>query len=957
MASKKISDLTTVTPVLTDLVVLDRPTIGTGAPVTGKATLADIESLIGADEYWQSTTAGQIFSTGTLGASLSGSLNALFLSSSSGLEVTGTAKFVNGLSGSLTRLIDGSSYLVAGTNVTITTASNGQVTINSSGGGGGGGNDYWQSTTSGQIFATGSLVAITGSLHAQFLSSSNGLQVTGSFTQGPGTVASANGHAQGTNTTASGNNSHAEGSSTTSNSFASHAEGYLTNASNDAAHSEGYNTTASGQYSHAEGDSSISSGYSSHAEGIYTVARGQASHTEGWGSATQVRGYSVLTVAPDGVDPTQSVFTLDSSYGDISTDLYNASNTFTSLMVTNGDPANLGDKRIYSLYNASWDLTNTHVTCSNPYAMDPNGTPITGSILASMAPLEYQLANFSSAPDQYITGTISHAEGIETISIGSGSHSEGFRTLAIGTYRDVVGNLGNDRFGSHAEGISTIAYGNYSHAEGSFTTASGDGSHAEGSSTTASGLYSHAEGGSTIASTAGSHAEGNGTTASGEHSHAEGGSTTTSGFYSHAEGESTYAGFLGYAYDALGPGTSAPYYEIRISSSYGDVTAEFPGINNQFIADYDGIYTYGGSNFDGTNTFVTGTLDSGTGASPVGVISRIGDTLPSSADKPILYAQHSEGYGTKAYGNHSHAEGYDSISVGVASHAEGYTSKSVGDYSHSEGSTTISSGSYSHAEGVGTIAEGVGSHAEGRFIPGTVVPSITPPKYVYAKGVGSHAEGHGTEAIGDYSHTEGQETIASGTYQHVQGKFNLRGNNFSLFVIGDGTADDDANRSDIIRVNSGTLPGSGSFEVTGTIRSTLGFSGSLTQLTDGTPYLIAGTGIQTSTGSSGSVTISSLPNNIVKDRSVAGNFTITIEDQFIRVSAAATGTLPNPAGSGSFVIKKTGTGNYTINVSGSYGETIDGQTYTSSGFTLSGSFASDRPAWTMWSDGTNWWIA
>lgn len=104
-------------------------------------------------------------------------------------------------------------------------------------------------------------------------------------------------------------------------------------------------------------------------------------------------------------------------------------------------------------------------------------------------------------------------------------------------------------------------------------------------------------------------------------------------------------------------------------------------------------------------------------------------------------------------------------------------------------------------------------------------------------------------------------------------------------------------------------------------------------------------------------TVSSLPNNIVKDRSAAGNFTISSEDQFIRVSAAATGTLPNPAGSGSFVIKKTGTGSYTINVSGSYGETIDGQTYASSGFTLSGSFASDRPAWTMWSDGTNWWIA
>lgn len=149
----------------------------------------------------------------------------------------------------------------------------------------------------------------------------------------------------------------------------------------------------------------------------------------------------------------------------------------------------------------------------------------------------------------------------------------------------------------------------------------------------------------------------------------------------------------------------------------------------------------------------------------------------------------------------------------------------------------------------------------------------------------------------------------------------------------------------------------GSLEVTDTV-SSLSFSGSLTKLANGTSYLVAGTNVQISTGSTGAVTISSIPNNVVRDRTTATNFTIdTATDQFIRVSAAATGTLPNPATSGSFVIKKTETGTYTINVSGSYGETIDGQTYTSDGFTLSGSFATDRPAWTMWSDGTNWWIA
>jgi len=52
------------------------------------------------------------------------------------ITVTGTGSFEGGISGSLTRLTDGTSYLAAGTNITITSASNGQVVINSSGGSG-----------------------------------------------------------------------------------------------------------------------------------------------------------------------------------------------------------------------------------------------------------------------------------------------------------------------------------------------------------------------------------------------------------------------------------------------------------------------------------------------------------------------------------------------------------------------------------------------------------------------------------------------------------------------------------------------------------------------------------------------------------------------------------------------------------------------------------------------------
>ena len=57
------------------------------------------------------------------------SINDSQVATISGSTFSGTVKFNSGLSGSLTKLIDGSSYLIAGSNLTITTGSNGAVTI------------------------------------------------------------------------------------------------------------------------------------------------------------------------------------------------------------------------------------------------------------------------------------------------------------------------------------------------------------------------------------------------------------------------------------------------------------------------------------------------------------------------------------------------------------------------------------------------------------------------------------------------------------------------------------------------------------------------------------------------------------------------------------------------------------------------------------------------------------
>jgi len=66
----------------------------------------------------------------------------------------GAATFALGLSGSLTQLTNGTSYLVAGSNITITSASNGQVTVSSAGGGGspGGSDTFVQFNDGGSSF-------------------------------------------------------------------------------------------------------------------------------------------------------------------------------------------------------------------------------------------------------------------------------------------------------------------------------------------------------------------------------------------------------------------------------------------------------------------------------------------------------------------------------------------------------------------------------------------------------------------------------------------------------------------------------------------------------------------------------------------------------------------------------------------------------------------------------------
>jgi len=274
------------------------------------------------------------------------------------------------------------------------------------------------------------------------------------------------------------------------------------------------------------------------------------------------------------------------------------------------------------------------------------------------------------------------------------------------------------------------------------------------------------------------------------------------------------AGNLGTGYFADAIGTDAYFF---VSGVQGGKDGAVPG-----------VAVFGG------DVVISGTLH---GGSPLKVGS------PAQFfDDVTAYLKFQQGNDVSATGDYSHAQGQYSSAEGLGSHAEGGTTTASGMFAHAEGSQNTASGEASHAEGMSTTSSASGSHAEGQ----TTV----------ASGDYSHAEGMFTFALGEGSHSEGIGTIASGSNQHVQGKYNKRDNDFSLFVIGDGTGDDDSDRGDIVRVNSGSSIGTGRVEVTGSLVATLGLSGSLTKLSDGTSYLIAGSGTNIVTGSNGSVTIS-----------------------------------------------------------------------------------------------------
>jgi hypothetical protein len=91
---------------------------------------------------------------GGAGGSYAVAINDSVVATVSGTTFTGATKHNAGLSGSLTRLVDGTSYIIAGSGITVTSSSNGPITIAATGGGSG--DQFFSSVVNSSIFTTGS---------------------------------------------------------------------------------------------------------------------------------------------------------------------------------------------------------------------------------------------------------------------------------------------------------------------------------------------------------------------------------------------------------------------------------------------------------------------------------------------------------------------------------------------------------------------------------------------------------------------------------------------------------------------------------------------------------------------------------------------------------------------------------------------------------------------------------
>jgi hypothetical protein len=194
-------------------------------------------------------------------------------------------------------------------------------------------------------------------------------------------------------------------------------------------------------------------------------------------------------------------------------------------------------------------------------------------------------------------------------------------------------------------------------------------------------------------------------------------------------------------------------------------------------------------------------------------------------------------------------------------------------------------------------------------------------------GGGGGLIGYWESLINGYLHTTGSAAFNGGDATYVD-TFDV-GTDVFFYVSGSSTRDQTADAKAVFggdTVFSGSMfvdndvyVSANFFELTGTLRvsgsahiesgslvATRGISGSLTNLSDGTSYLVAGTGISIISQSNGPVTISSTLNVV---SGTASSYSVGLSDQMVVFTLNnVTASLPGMATVGTRIIFKDGTG-------------------------------------------------
>lgn len=115
------------------------PSAGGGDTGAAYVTLALTSSLSNERKLTVSGSTGLLLTDSGANNDVTLSINNSLVATVTGTNFSGPVLATGGLSGSLQQLVNGTSFIMAGANVTVTSASNGQITIASTGGSGGGG--------------------------------------------------------------------------------------------------------------------------------------------------------------------------------------------------------------------------------------------------------------------------------------------------------------------------------------------------------------------------------------------------------------------------------------------------------------------------------------------------------------------------------------------------------------------------------------------------------------------------------------------------------------------------------------------------------------------------------------------------------------------------------------------------------------------------------------------------